>query len=105
MACEPQFTKGLNFECIMSIVNDVRTGAITTATASKAIWTIGCGLAAITNSDKLIVASDDGMSDETKETLCNQLENLCAPQSGPMDDLSIEIAIRILMTILRNWIL
>lgn len=104
MACEPQFTKGLNFECIMSIISDVRSGSISTDTALKAIWTIGCGLSAI-KSPQPLIAADEAMLEETKDTLCNQLESLCLPQAGPMDDLSIEIAIRILMAILRNYIL
>lgn len=64
----------LSFSCVLDVVNDVRTGNITTETARKILKQVDAGLAQFGRPDPVGVAA------MSEDELLNQIESKCVVQ-------------------------
>ena len=64
----------LSFSCVLDVVNDVRTGNITTETARKILKQVDSGLAQFGRPDPVGVAA------MSEDELLNQIESKCVVQ-------------------------
>jgi len=80
MACSPNFDSGLNFECVLDIIKDVRANAVTTATVQKGLWVVGSML---NSSSKIPMAVQGDDEDVCIEDLCDDIEALIESAKNP----------------------
>lgn len=81
MACSPNFDSGLNFECVLDIIKDVRANAVTTATVQKGLWVVG---SLLNSSSKIpMVAQDSGEEEQDIFALCDDIEALIESAKNP----------------------
>ena len=70
MACVTKFEKGLDFNCVKCLIDDVRSGNVSAHTVQTGLWVVGCGVDFFDN-ESLPVIGDANL---TELEMCDQIE-------------------------------
>ena len=70
MACLTKFEKGLDFNCVKCLIDDVRNGNVSTHTIQTGLWIVGCGVQFFDDKSSPII----GDANLTEAEMCDQIE-------------------------------
>jgi hypothetical protein len=70
MACLTKFEKGLDFNCVKCLIDDVRSGSVSTHTIQTGLWIVGCGVEFFDDKSSPVI----GDANLTEVEMCDQIE-------------------------------
>lgn len=70
MACQTKFEKGLDFNCVKCLIEDIRSGNVSAHTVQTGLWIVGCGVDFFDNESSPVI----GDANLTELEMCDQIE-------------------------------